>query len=73
LVRAICNSLETTKDGTLGEGFFLDLLQRKFPEEEVREQMDLAISWGRYGELYDFDANTGQLTLESAEKPEPRL
>jgi NitT/TauT family transport system ATP-binding protein len=70
LVRAICNSLETTKDGTLGEGFFLDLLRRKFPEEEAREQLDLAISWGRYGELYDFDVNTGQLTLESAEKRE---
>ena len=28
LVRAICNALETTKDGNLGEGFFLDLLRR---------------------------------------------
>jgi hypothetical protein len=26
--------------------------------------MDLAIDWGRYGELYEFDANTGQLKLE---------
>jgi NitT/TauT family transport system ATP-binding protein len=45
-------------------GFFLDLFRRGFSEEEARRQFDLAIDWGRYGELYDFDANTGQLKLE---------
>lgn len=64
LVRAICRSLRSTKDGTLGEGFFIDLLHRGFSEEEVRKQLDTAIQWGRYAELFDFDANTGQLTLE---------
>jgi NitT/TauT family transport system ATP-binding protein len=64
LVRAICSSLESTSDGTLGEGFFFDLLRRGFTLDEARQQLDLAIDWGRYGELYDFDANTGQLTLE---------
>jgi hypothetical protein len=71
LVRAICKSLEATKDGTLGEGFFLDLLRRGFSEDEARQQMQVAIDWGRYGELFDFDANTGQLKLEreAAEVP----
>jgi NitT/TauT family transport system ATP-binding protein len=64
LVRAICKSLGATKDGTLGEGFFLDLLRRGFSEDEARQQMQIAIDWGRYGELFDFDANTGQLKLE---------
>jgi NitT/TauT family transport system ATP-binding protein len=64
LVRAICRSLRATKDGTLGEGFFLDLLRRGFSEEEVRRQLDIAIQWGRYGELFDFDASSGQLKLE---------
>jgi NitT/TauT family transport system ATP-binding protein len=64
LVRAICSSLESTADGTLSEGFFFDLLRRGFTEENARRQMDLAIDWGRYGELYEFDANTGQLKLE---------
>jgi len=70
LVRAICRSLRATKDGTLGEGFFLDLLRRGFSEEEVRQQLDIAIQWGRYGELFDFDATTGQLTLEP---PHPKV
>jgi NitT/TauT family transport system ATP-binding protein len=65
-VRAICRALEATRDGTLGEGFFLDLLRRGFSEDEARQQLRIAIDWGRYGELFDFDANTGQFTLEPA-------
>jgi NitT/TauT family transport system ATP-binding protein len=65
LVRAICRSLEATKDGTLGEGFFLDVLRRGFSEDEARQQLDTAIAWGRYGELFDFDSNSGQLRLEA--------
>jgi NitT/TauT family transport system ATP-binding protein len=59
--------LETTNDGTLKDRFFLDLLRRGFSEEEARAQLDTAIDWGRYGELFDFDAPTGDLTLTRAE------
>jgi NitT/TauT family transport system ATP-binding protein len=71
LIRAICNALETTEDGTLGEGFFLDLLRRGFSEDEARAQLHVAIDWGRYGELFDFDVNTGQFSLERHDQPEP--
>ena len=57
-------ALQATTDGTLREGFFLDLLRRGFSADEARHQLDIAIDWGRYGELYDFDANSGQLKLE---------
>src|SRR3974390_2028278 len=65
LVRAIMKALETTKDGNLGENFFLDLLRRGFSEDEAHEQLRIAVDWGRYGELFDLDSNTGQLTLDS--------
>jgi NitT/TauT family transport system ATP-binding protein len=70
LVRAICNALERTQDGNLGEGFFLDLLRRGFSEEEARQQLRIAVDWGRYGELFDFDVNTGQLTLDHPHTPQ---
>ncbi len=62
LVRAICNALGTTKDGTLGEGFFLDLLRRGFSEEEARKQ--IAIDGARFAELFAFNADKRQLELE---------
>jgi NitT/TauT family transport system ATP-binding protein len=69
LVRAICKALESTKDGTLRENFFLDLLRRGFSEDEARQQLRIAVDWGRYGELFDLDANTGQLTLDPSDIP----
>jgi NitT/TauT family transport system ATP-binding protein len=64
LVRAINNALAASIDGNLPEGFFLDILRRGFSDEQARHQLDIAIDWGRYGELYEYDANTGQLRRE---------
>jgi NitT/TauT family transport system ATP-binding protein len=68
LVRAIVRALENTKDGTLSERFFLDILARGFTEDEAHAQLMTAIDWGRYGELFEYDANAGELVLT---KPEP--
>jgi NitT/TauT family transport system ATP-binding protein len=64
LVRAVTRALHSCSDRTLNERFFLDLLGRGFPEEEANAQLDTAIDWGRYAELFDFDANTGELHLD---------
>jgi NitT/TauT family transport system ATP-binding protein len=65
LVKAILRALRATTDGTLREGFFLDLLRRGFSADEARHQLDIAIDWGRYGELFEYDAETGELALGS--------
>ena len=65
LIKAIMRALQATTDGILREGFFLDLLRRGFSAEEARRQLDIAIDWGRYGELFEYDAETGQLVLGS--------
>jgi NitT/TauT family transport system ATP-binding protein len=66
LVRAICNALAATTDGNLNERFFLDLLRRSFSEQDAQRQLELAIDWGRYGELYEYAADSGQLIREHA-------
>jgi NitT/TauT family transport system ATP-binding protein len=67
LVRTIVTALTRTDDHTLREGFFLDLLRRGFSGEEARSQLETAIDWGRYGELYEYDRDDGRFTLEAAE------
>jgi NitT/TauT family transport system ATP-binding protein len=64
LVRAITQALAATADHTLREGFFLDVLRRGFSPMEARNQLDTAIDWGRYAELYDYDRDEQELTLE---------
>jgi NitT/TauT family transport system ATP-binding protein len=65
LIKAIMRALHATSDGSLREGFFLDLLRRGFTADEARRQLDIAIDWGRYGELFEYDAESGQLVLGS--------
>jgi NitT/TauT family transport system ATP-binding protein len=65
LIKAIVSGLRATNDGTLREGFFLDLLRRGFSADEARRQLDIAIDWGRYGELFEYDKESGQLVLGS--------
>jgi NitT/TauT family transport system ATP-binding protein len=64
LVRAITQALAATEDHTLREGFFLDVLRRGFSPQEARNQLETAIDWGRYAELYDYDRDGEELTLE---------
>ena len=64
LVRAVVQALAATEDHTLRAGFFLDLLRRGFSATEARSQLDTAIDWGRYAELYDYDSDDDELTLE---------
>jgi len=68
LVRSIVRALEATNDGTLNERFFLDLLGRGFTEDEARAQLDTAIDWGRYGELFEYDADDAELVLTRVDR-----
>lgn len=78
LVRTIYRSLRGTTDNTLPSGFFMDILRTSFGEEDATRQLDVAINWGRYAELYDYDAARGQIIREEqgigatiADAPEP--
>jgi len=63
LVRTIVKALENSDDGTLRDDFFRDLLRRGYSAEDTEKQLDIAIDWGRYGELFDYDADTRELVL----------
>src|ERR1700712_2343864 len=56
LLRQIVPALENKSDGEVAEEFFHDVLDEQFSEEETLRQLETAISWGRYAELFDFDA-----------------
>jgi NitT/TauT family transport system ATP-binding protein len=63
LLRQIARALEAKSDHTVPEDFFLDMLDEQFSEEECQRQMETAITWGRYAELFDFDASKRRFVL----------
>jgi NitT/TauT family transport system ATP-binding protein len=56
LLRQIVRALEAKSDHSVPEDFFHDMLDEQFTEEQTLRQLDTAVSWGRYAELFDFDA-----------------
>jgi NitT/TauT family transport system ATP-binding protein len=63
LLRQIRRALESKSDHTVPEDFFLDMLDEQFSEEECLRQMETAVTWGRYAELFDFDAARRRFVL----------
>lgn len=67
LLRQIVRALEAKSDGTVPEEFFHDMLDEQFSEEETLRQLETAVNWGRYAELFDFDANRRRFTMPSSQ------
>jgi NitT/TauT family transport system ATP-binding protein len=72
LLRHITHALETSPGHTLPEEYFLHQLQEHFGEEEAQEQLNTAINWGRYAELFTFQDERGMFRLEEAETAEKK-
>jgi NitT/TauT family transport system ATP-binding protein len=70
LLRQIRRALEAKSDHSVPEEFFLDMLDEQFSEEECLRQMETAVAWGRYAELFDFDAGRRRFVLPDAGEDE---
>ncbi len=70
LLRQITRALDNKGDHTVPEEFFLDLLDEVFSDEETRAQLETAINWGRYAELFDFDSSRRRFMLPEEEEEE---
>ncbi|MFP5205783.1 MAG: nitrate/sulfonate/bicarbonate ABC transporter ATP-binding protein [Acidobacteriota bacterium] len=70
LLRQIRRALETKSDNTVPEDFFLDMLDEQFSEEESLRQMETAVAWGRYAELFDYDAGRRRFVLPDSQEEE---
>ncbi|MBB5059745.1 NitT/TauT family transport system ATP-binding protein [Granulicella aggregans] len=57
LLRQIVRAIEAKSDRTVPEEFFHDMLDEQFSEDETLRQLETAINWGRYAELFDYDAS----------------
>ena len=52
---------------SLPEEHFLDHLKKHFGEQEAWSQLETAINWGRYAELFSYQEERGIFRLEEPE------
>jgi len=63
LLRQIEHALRMKSDRALPDEFFYDILEEHFSEDEAERQLNTALHWGRYAEIFDYDADEGKLFL----------
>jgi NitT/TauT family transport system ATP-binding protein len=77
LLQQINNGLKSKSDHAMPLEFFRDLLEEHFTEDEAQRQIETALHWGRYGEIFTYDSESDRLLLHqstsSADSPEDVL
>lgn len=63
-IRWIYETLQNDGDRRVDKDFFLDVLRSEFGGL-AEAQLDIAVNWGRYVELFAFDDDTDELYLEN--------
>jgi len=63
LLQQVRRTLESKADGAMTLEFFRDILDEHFPENEVQAQLDTALNWGRYAEIFTYDSERDRLLL----------
>jgi NitT/TauT family transport system ATP-binding protein len=64
-IRWIYDTLRADEDRRVPAGYFLDRMRSEFGDY-AQDQLDIAIDWGRYAELFAFDDATDELFIEEA-------
>jgi NitT/TauT family transport system ATP-binding protein len=70
LLQKMRKALESKSDGSIPLQFFHDLLDEHFSEDDTEKQIETALNWGRYGEIFDYDPETDRLRLHRSGQAE---
>jgi NitT/TauT family transport system ATP-binding protein len=61
LLQQMHRAIESRSDHAMPLEFFRDIVRERFPEQEVERQIDTALNWGRYAEIFTYDSESDRL------------
>lgn len=64
LLNQIMQVLSSVAKQRMSEDFFIEILENHFTTDEAWKQLETAIDWGRYAELFSYDYDSGELYVE---------
>jgi len=65
VLSSIVHTLQEKENRSMRSEFFLGIWDDYFPLEEAERQLATAVDWGRYAELFEYEAIEGRLYLPS--------
>jgi NitT/TauT family transport system ATP-binding protein len=63
LLQQIHHALANKSDHTMPLELFRDILEERFSDQDVQLQIDTALDWGRYGDIFSYDSESDRLRL----------
>jgi len=66
LLQQISNALASKSDHTIPLELFRDILEERISDADVQRQIDIALDWGRYGDIFSYDSESDRLRLYEA-------
>ena len=65
LLQRMKSALESKSDHVMPLEFFHDILDEHFTEKDVVNQLETALNWGRYAEIFSYDPEDDKLRLQA--------
>jgi len=70
LLQQMHAALEKKADHAMALDFFRDILEEHFSDAEVQRQIETALNWGPYGDIFVHDAEGDRILLEPVAEPQ---
>jgi len=64
----VVEALKQKRDGRIGKEFLLDILDEHFSAAEAERQFQTIVDWGRYAQLFEYDADEERLYAVEGEE-----
>jgi len=69
-VSNVMQAIDSKQDGRVRKEFFLDMLEEHFTPSEAEEQFETLVDWGRYAQLFEYDAAKKRIIRVGSENEE---
>ncbi len=63
LLKQMYSCLQSKSDHTMPLEFFRDILDEHFSSDETQRQIETALDWGRYADIFTYDSESDRLSL----------
>jgi NitT/TauT family transport system ATP-binding protein len=69
LLKQMHNVLQSKSDRAMPLEFFRDILDEHFARDETQRQIETALDWGRYADIFEYDSESDRLSQHQPSLP----